>query len=88
MIVLSDGRHVYIHKFESNESMLSRLFFFYLKIVFCGGGLEIILNQEVSTHIFRSKWNVFNKIHYCLFKYTYAMLVITGYQPKYPLSQD
>ena len=27
MVVLSDGRHLYIYKFESNKSMLSRLIF-------------------------------------------------------------
>ena len=27
MVVLSDGRHLYIHKFESNESMFVGLFF-------------------------------------------------------------
>ena len=33
-VVLSDGRHSYIHKYESNVSMLSRgNFFFYLKSV-------------------------------------------------------
>ena len=33
MVVLSDGRHSYIHKNESNASMLSRVIFIDLKSV-------------------------------------------------------
>ena len=28
VVVLSDGGHLYIHKFDNNESMLSRLIFY------------------------------------------------------------
>ena len=56
MVVLSDGRHSYIHMFESNASMLSQVFFFTFSLA-CYGQIDgrtdgLIVIQVASEKLF------------------------------------